>query len=147
MDFEKDGDVSAGGVDHEARDGEGADALHAAFDEDAVLLFEGFDAADSGTDDDAAAVGIFLGEIESGIFDGGNGSGDSELAETIESFGFADVDAVAGDVEGGAFPADSDGVFAGVPTGDGRDAGLSVAEVLPKLIDGFAERCDDPKAG
>ena len=53
--LEQDRDVAAGGVDHQARDGERADAADAALDEDLVLLFERFDAADAAADDHAAA--------------------------------------------------------------------------------------------
>ncbi len=65
-----DGEVAGGGVDHEFGDGEGGDAADAFGAEDIVFLFHGGDAADAGADDDAGAVGVFPGEVETGVFDG-----------------------------------------------------------------------------
>ena len=49
---------------------------------------------------------IFLGEIDAGILHRVDRCGHAELAEAIEPLGLADVDAVFGDVEVGAFAAE-----------------------------------------
>ena len=84
---EDDGDVPAGGIDHEARHGERADPADAAGVEDFVLILEGFDAADAAADDHAAAVAVGFFEVDAGIVDGADGGGDAELAEAIHSLG------------------------------------------------------------
>ena len=86
---------------------------------------------------------VFLCEIEPGILDRVDGRGEAELAEAVEALGFADVDAVLGDVEVRAFAAEADGILAGVPARDRADAALAGADAVPHLVDAFAQRGDD----
>jgi hypothetical protein len=63
--------VSAGGVGHEARDGEGADPAHAALHQNLILLFDGFDAADARADDDAGPAAVLFFEVKARVAHGG----------------------------------------------------------------------------
>jgi hypothetical protein len=119
----------------------------AAVVEDQMLLLDRLDAADARADDDAAAEAVFLVEVDAGVLHRVNGRGESELAEAVEAFGFADVDAVLRDVEVRALAADLDGVGAGVPAGDRLDAALAGAQRVPNLVDALAERGDDSQSG
>ena len=143
---EENRDVSAGGVDHQPRDGERADARDAALQQHLVLLFEGFNSADAAADQNAAAIGVFLGKIDGGIFHGLRRGGNAELAEAIKPARLARVDAVFGDVKLRAFAAEAHRIFAGVPAGDGLDAALAGAEIFPQLVNGLAERGDNSKS-
>ena len=67
---EMDRDVAGGGVGDHLRDDERADAAGPVLDKAGVLLFEFVEAADAAADDDAAAEGIFLGEVEAAVLDG-----------------------------------------------------------------------------
>src|SRR5262249_16726295 len=135
--------VARGGIAHEARDGEGADAGDAAQVKDFFLLFEGFDAADAGADDHTAADGIFACEIDSSVVNGNLGAGQPKLAEAIEALGIPAIDAVPGDVEAGALTAEATGILGGIPAGDHGDSTFAGAKMVPHLVGGFAKRCDD----
>ncbi len=65
-----DGELSAGGVDHQLRDGEGGDLVGALLQQPRVLLFDLAQAADAGAEDHAAAERIFAGELDAGVAHG-----------------------------------------------------------------------------
>ena len=81
---EVDRDVAGGGVGHHLGDDEGADLAGAAFDVAGVLLLELVEAADAAADDDAAAVRVFLGEVEAAVLDGVHGGDHGELGEAVQ---------------------------------------------------------------
>src|SRR5690606_12176092 len=147
MQAEHDRHVAAGGVDHQARHGHGADAPRPAGDEDLGLLFKRFDPADAAADDDAAAERVFAAEVQARILDGGMAGRQAELPEAIDALGFAGIDAVPGDVEGGALAADARGHPAGIPAGDRTDPALAGAQVFPQLIAALAQRGDAANSG
>ena len=82
---EVDRDVAGGGVGDHLRDDERADAARAAaLHEAGVLLFEFVQPADAAADDDAAAEGVFLGEVQAAVLDGFEGGDHGELGEAVE---------------------------------------------------------------
>ena len=117
----------------------GLTAADAALVEDLVLLFDRFDAADAAADEHAAAVAVFLGEVDARVLDRVHRGGHAELAEAVEPLGFrrspvslSYSSPYFSDVEVGALPAEADGVFADVPAGDRSDAALARHRACPR---------------
>jgi hypothetical protein len=97
-------------------------------------VFDGDDAADAGADDDAAALGIPLGEVDARVVDGLDGGGDAELAEPVDAFGFAVLDGLDG-VEVLDLTGDADvplvAELGELVARDGADAGSAFAHAFP----------------
>ena len=62
---EVDGDVSAGGVDHQLRDHERRNTIRATIEKRVVLSFDFVKAADSAADQNTVTVGVAFGEVHS----------------------------------------------------------------------------------
>ncbi len=111
-----------------------------------MLVLELVEAADAAAEDDAAAVRVFLGEIQTAVGDGLDRGHQGELAESIQ---------MAGDlglqrrhrVELLHLPAKVDLERGGVELLDRRDAALAREQGLPVARDVRRQRVDRPQTG
>src|SRR5207244_1533710 len=116
---------------------------------DVVFFFHGGDAADARADDDTAAVRVFAGEVEAGVFDGVDTGAQGITGEGVDAFDEFVFDGFEGiEFGGGDFAADADGIILDVGnTLDGFNAGVAFEEAVPDEIEVLTQGSDDAQAG
>src|SRR5205807_1923122 len=122
------GDQAGAHVRDHHRDGEGADAAHAALQQHGLVLLDLLHSADGGGDDDADIVGVHLVRTQARLLDRHLRRGQRELAEAPDVPRGLAVH-VVGSLEVADLAGDLAAVLRGVETGDRADAGDALDQV------------------
>src|SRR5690606_38807349 len=93
-------------------------------------VLDRLDPADPRADDDAAALGVFLGEVDAGVGDGLDGRGEAELGDAVEAAGLAVLD-LGGGIPPLDLAGDGDVPLAGVAVELGAFDGPDPAPAFP----------------
>ncbi len=103
-------------------------------------------AADAGTDDDADALGVLLGDRQAAVVEGLDARGDAVMDERIHVARFLRRDVLL-DVEALDLAGDATGQRRRVEARDRVDARPAGEDVGPRFGDRVADRRDDAEAG
>jgi hypothetical protein len=136
---EVDGKLRAGGVADQLGNGKGRDFVGAFVQEAGMLDFDCLESANARAQDDGAAGGVFLGEIQTGIFDGIDAAGEGVLHEAIEFFHFFGFE-IAIHAKIRDFAADPRTKLRGIETLDHADAAFALDDAGPKFFHAAPQR-------
>jgi len=138
---EFDADESAADVADQRGNGERGNFARTFFEEVLQLVFVGLHATDTGTNDDADAVAVFLRHVDAAILDGMLGGDETELGVAVVATRLLRVHMFLR-LPVAHFGTDLTGHGLGIEQGDPVDTALAGKDVFPERIDILAERGD-----
>ena len=128
----QDGQVAGDHVDDVAGYEERRDLARTAFEEGRIALLNAAQATDAGTDGDADALGVFVGNFQSGIPDGLDARSHAIVDEGRHLAGVLGLHVVR-DVKVLHRATEAHGKIADIKMGDGRDATLACQDIGPGI--------------
>ncbi len=142
-----DGDQAGGHVGDHHRDHERGDPPGSFVQKDLILIGEGLQSTNAGSDEDANTVSGDLGGIQPGMEHGLLGGSHGELRVAIRPAGVFLVTKILLRFKIQDLGRKAAIVLGGIPDGDRRDAALACHKVIPRGIDVEAEGSDRSHAG